>query len=321
MVVHHRHLILRDVGRPEPHPLDCDWRFTPDTTQMLAHRLHRTRCVLAGAPTVAAALVEQGDAVTLVERQPGLALPQATVDIEVAPATGETFEAAFADPPWYPTEYERWITWVAQHIPRGGRIYASLWPEDTRPSAAAERHTLLSALARWATVRVDAAQLEYQVPPFEKVARSLQLIEDADRPWRRGDLVELVVEERPSLAPPLVRREAWRRFVWNEYQLALRVRPAQPGPFSIAPVPGARSWRWPSVSRRAPNRDRIDLWSSRNEVAVIMGAADVGDALAAFSDSSGTNTAMLPAGLAAVLHDWELPRPPFTRVLQWTHLA
>jgi hypothetical protein len=34
--------------------------------------------------------------------------------------------------------------------------------------------------------------------------------------------------------------------------------------------PLAQDWLWPSYSRRTEGRDRIDLWSSRNEVATVV---------------------------------------------------
>lgn len=278
-------------------------------------------CLIVGAPTLAGGLAERR-VVAVVDRQPWLYFENAiALDVNIASPTLVRCDVAFADPPWYPTEYERWLSWIAQHVRVGGRILSSLWPVDTRPNAAAERETLLASLSTWAKPRLINGALHYEVPPFEQVARRLEGAASPEVAWRVGDLLELTVRTTPALIAPLKHSETWVRFVWNDYQLALRIRPASEGPLTISQVPGSVGWLWPSVSRRASCRELIGLWSSWNEVAVIAGAPDIATALAEFTKRRGASQELLPARLLSVLREWQIPEAPFWRTFQWTHLA
>lgn len=308
-------------GAPMPHPLDYDWRFTQETVQVLTSMLGAGSCLVAGAPTLAANLAKRG-AVNLVDRQPLSHVENSvTLDVNVASPIEVTCDVAFADPPWYPAEYERWLSWIAQHVCLGGRILCSLWPAEVRPNAAAEREALFASLSPWAEPRLVSGALHYEVPTFEQVARRLEGIARPDVPWRVGDLLELIVREHPALLPPLQRKETWVRFVWNDYQLALRTHPASAAQIEVSQVPGSVGWLWPSVSRRAPGRDLIGLWSSWNEVAMIDGAAEAAAALTLFTARRGTSKDCLPPTLSSLLNEWQIPEAPFWRTFQWTHLA
>jgi hypothetical protein len=199
----------------------------------------------------------------------------------------------------------------------GGTILASLWPIDTRPTADREREELLAWMSDWAEYLIEPAALRYDVPLFESVARSLQGIPDPATPWRRGDLLELVVRRMPSLPQAIVKTDVWRRFVWGDYQLALRIMNDTANEPTLAKHPLAQGWLWPSYSRRAEGRERIDLWSSRNEVAVVTGTLRLAEELSLF-----TSTKMLPEhgseALRLILGSWQVPSYPFHRSYEWT---
>lgn len=306
---------------PEPHPLDFDWRFEPETINELIRLANAHSLLAVGTPQLARSLLAQGYAVQLVDRQPHLALLNAILlDIETAEPLNRSWMTAVLDPPWYPSAYRRWIGWAAQHIPAGGRILASLWPANTRPTAKTERDEFLAWASEWANCRIEPSALRYEVPPFESIVRQMQGVPDPNAIWRKGDLLELQMRERPRLPPPIIKTEVWHRFVWNDYQLALRIGEHAEGESSISMHPLAAGWSWPSYSRRAIGRALIDLWSSRNEVAIVTGASLLKEELLIFTDrqrfpENGSR------GLQQLLGNWQIPSLPFQRSYSWVQNA
>lgn len=306
---------------PEPHPLDFDWRFERETINKLIRLTNAHPILAVGTPQLARGLFAQGYAVQLVDRQPHLALLNAILlDIETAEPLDRSWMTAVLDPPWYPSVYRRWIGWAAQHIPAGGRILASLWPVDTRPTAKAERDELLEWASEWANCRIEPFTLRYEVPPFESIVRQMQGIPDPNAVWRKGDLLELRVRERPPLPPPIIKTEVWHRFVWNDYQLALRIGEHAEGESSISMHPLAAGWNWPSYSQRAIGRALIDLWSSRNEVAIVAGASLLKEELLIFTDRQRFPE-VGSRGLQQLLGNWQIPSLPFQRSYSWVQNA
>lgn len=306
---------------PEPHPLDFDWRFTSGTAVALSRRVNGPSLLAVGTPMLAQATLLQGRTVQLVDRQPHLSpLGVALLDVEVASAIEGSWTTAILDPPWYPLAYRRWLGWAAQHVPVGGTILSSLWPTDTRPTAELEREELLAWTGGWAEYLIEPAALRYEVPLFESVARRLMGVPDPAAPWRAGDLLKLVVQQVPSLPPAIVKTEVWRRFVWDDYQLALRITDHTADEPALARHPLAQGWLWPSYSRRAEGRGRIDLWSSRNEVAVVTGSIRLAEELSLFT-AGQVLTEHASEALRQLLDSWQVPRHPFHRSYSWTQHA
>jgi hypothetical protein len=101
--------------------------------------------------------------------------------------------------------------------------------------------------------------------------------------------------------------------------VALRLRqenqPLHPAPPALQSLCQARGWIWPSVSRRAPGRERIDLWSSWNEVAAVEQPQALADALDALSPSAPARW----KGPLEPLTTWHLASMRFERKMTWTH--
>jgi hypothetical protein len=306
--------------RVDPHPLDYDWRFTSSTVDFLTKELRDGDCLLAGVPSLVDAASSSGSSrrVRLVDWQPNLGSYE-TVNINLADPLAQSFDIALVDPPWYPKEYLRWVTWVAQHLPPGGEILASLWPVETRPTASDERASILRSISDWADVDLNPGVLRYQVPHFEMCAFQAQERNIPPKPWRVGDLVRLNINKQPGLRSALRPAGRWHRFVWNDYQLALRVSPEVTGPVEIAPVPGAKGWIWPSVSRRAPGRDEITLWSSANEVAKVHGAGSLLKILMQWTSSGELCTSDAGDQLVQLCEQWNFPKSSLWRSEQWHH--
>lgn len=303
--------------RPEPHPLDYDWRFTLETARSVARRIASTACVAVGTPTVAE-LLQGTTRVTLVDRHPIQGCNEhLPLDPSFDPPIARNYESAIVDPPWYPSVYMRWVSWAAHATGQGGVLWSSLWPSDTRPAAEEERSEILAWASTWASVTVFPGVLEYETPLFESSA--LRATGRGERPLRKGDLVGLHVNTIPQLPSQIQAHEFWARFVFGDYQLALRLRADDPTPPILEPHPLALGWTWPSVSRRANGRDDIDLWSSHNEVAIVRSVNAVRTLLQSLVSAKPSLRQEQGRSILGPLSEWHIPLSPSQRVLEWTH--
>ncbi|HLO95417.1 MAG TPA: hypothetical protein VK195_13980 [Burkholderiaceae bacterium] len=303
---------------PEPHQLDSDWRFAADSVQVLSDLLINTTPLLLGMPSVARRLESLQRRVLLVDRQP---LQQVThhqrIDPSAAPPLALEFPCAAMDPPWYLDTFFRWISWAAQSIGIGGRIYCTLWPVDTRPAAQQERQALMAWLSRWSKASVVSDALMYETPLFERNSA----VDKHAISLRRGDLLVIDKQAPTELLPPPATTCTWHRYCFGAYQLAVKLKlpPRAGDPLRTHPM--ANGWIWPSVSRRAPGIDDIDIWSSRNEVAICSRT----DELMNILDQPGINFESLKDQLAAGdlggLLEWELGKIKFKEHIKWMHRA
>jgi hypothetical protein len=313
---------LTEESLPEPHQLDFDWRFSEETTNNLAELLsHHARVLILGAPSVAS-ILERADSsdVLLIDRQPlqtngnHLAL-----DPGRAQPLGLHFDTALIDGPWYPTIYRRWITWAARHLNPDGEIIASLWLESTRPNASKERDELFKWLKTWASFTLKPEALHYTTPLFELETARGCMAATPGMEWRKGDLLRIHPFREITLPEEIPADQEWVRFILDDYQIALRVKPDDGRAGELTPVQGACGWIWPSVSRRFPGYDSIDLWSSRNEVASIRGYYDILKALRLIKTSNGQALRDGQSPLMRALSQWAIPIGPYWRTHEWTH--
>lgn len=307
------------VTPPAPHPLDFDWRYDDATAEALVSLLGNTTPIVAiGAPTVARLLEAAGSDVTLVDRQPLQAVRRQIVCDAANFGADRSYGAALVDPPWYPAQLASWSAAAARAVGPGGTVFVSVWPDTTRPSAAAELTLLFSQFSHWAQVNRNAAALHYVTPLFEAVARKYGGDTDLSKSPLIGELVRLDVRVIPSACPPRETAAEWLRLTIDDYQLAIRRRPGD-GPIRMQRVASADGWHWPYVSARAPGIDQIDIWSSSGEVATLGSSERMITTLRAAlraSDYNDFERALIEApGLLA----WHIPRPPYRRVIQWHH--
>lgn len=306
---------------PEPHPLDYDWKFSTTSVEAIINILPmKTPIIALGTPSIAEHLSSIGKDVILIDRQPFQRIRNhlsLEIDCYTPPISGRPI--AIMDPPWYPDYFREWIYWCARSVDKGGVIYASTWPPSTRPTAKAELLKLFYEISKWGHIELLDIDIHYEIPQFEKAASLESETSPLSRSPRLGNLLKITVFQVPSIAPPPPMRKEWRRFVYNDYQIALRVGLdyiATPGVF---PITGSHGWKWPYVSRRAPNREKIDIWSSHNEVAAAKNLNAVEQAFRQLLNSkSGTD---FEAAFAQVpqLKSWEIPRPPYWRTHEWAH--
>lgn len=304
---------------PSPHPLDFDWRYDDATATSLASLLRNLSPIISiGAPAVARLLEAAGNDVTLVDRQPIQGARRHVVRDIATFAADRYYRAALVDPPWYPTQLANWSTAAAKAVGPGGIVFVSVWPDVTRPTAAAELALALNQFSHWAQISRHIATLQYVTPLFETVARKHGGATELSRSPLIGELLRLDVHAIPPVTPSKNTTDEWLRFTIDDYQLAVRRRPGD-GPIKMEQVISADGWHWPYVSARAPGIDQIDIWSSDGEVATLGSPERMIDALRralrALDANSFERALVDVPGLLA----WRIPRPPYRRLMEWHH--
>jgi hypothetical protein len=273
---------------PELHARDFEWYFTPECAAELAARVGRPggSVLCLGTPTVAFALLDAGHVrrVTLVDRTPfafrrdhgrssrrhrdPAALEARQEDLAAARLDAGAYDAVVLDAPWYLPELCHWLAVAAAAVRPGGRICLALLPALHRPSARADRATMLARARTLGPVTVEPGGLRYATPRFEREALATAGVW-VPAVWRRADLVELVVE-RPftqTFEPPAP-EPAWARFVVGTQVIQLDPCAAsEPGDVLRPLDEHADGFRYASISTRDPRRADIGLWTSRSRVA------------------------------------------------------
>jgi len=306
----------------EPHPLDFDWRYDQPTVAHLSSLLRGRGPILAlGAPSVARALEMEGEPVQLIDRQPYQLVTNhwvAEIDVQLRLPIARS-NVAIADPPWYPGDFLDWAIVASRSVGVGHTAYISIWPDSTRPSAGTERRSLFDAVRSWAHVVEHEAVLHYEMPRFERGAIALGGRSQLSTSPRVGSLLELRVLRTPPPIRHRIQREAWIRFVFDSYQLAIRLGNPASGDSEISPHPYAKGWKWPYVSARAPEVGQIGLWSSRGEVATVRNPLPLVKTLQTVVSSCTSATFEAALAMYPMLLDWGIPRPPYVRTLEWRH--
>lgn len=303
-----------------PHPLDFDWRFDAPTIATLCALVGARKVLALGVPSIARRIEASGGRVLLVDRQPVQNVRNHLVaDVPTLDVPEGGFDIAIADAPWYPCDFIDWVSAGARALRPGRHVLASIWPRETRPTAADDLSRVMAELREWADVTMLPMELTYEAPPFELVATSIA--EDEPLAWspRYGRLLRLEVRRQPKKRTCRVRTAIWHRFFLDGYQLAVRLGVRNTTRSLVELHPNAKEWLWPFVSARAPGRDQIGIWSSAGEVAQV---GDPDHLISVLREALARGDA--PAfenSLVAVpeLIKWKIPRPPYKRALEWQH--
>ncbi|HEN3610638.1 TPA: hypothetical protein U5E44_003894, partial [Yersinia enterocolitica] len=184
------------MDRPDPHPLDYDWRFTNETADYVASLCKGEPVLAIGVPTVAIKLDDESRNVTLVDWHPiQVAKQHLHIDVNISPPMKSNYKNVVMDPPWYLDIYYRWLSWAANSAGEDSIILLSIWPDSTRPNAVKEKKDLFSWINNWGDINIYENCLSYETPIFEKHT----LIKELEDKIRKGDLVVIKVNLIPKL--------------------------------------------------------------------------------------------------------------------------
>ncbi len=269
---------------PPPHPLDFDWRYSPDTIDLLLARAaaastHGDTVLLLGTPSLYVAAQQRGidreftliDAGTRTVEVLHDLYPRGNIqhrDVFDASVPRERPTVVLADPPWYDDHVDAFVWTAASCAQRGAHVFLTLPPIGTRPGVRLER-SRFTEVARAHGFRgpwIEAGAISYVTPPFETNALSAAGWDDIPATWRRGDLFWLVTNGDAGARPTALGRPAR----WHERRLGwVRIRVKDSGRITSID-PALRSIIdgdvLPDVSSHHPTREHAAVWTSGNRV-------------------------------------------------------
>ena len=298
---------------PAPHPLDFSWWFDSATTHKLCDLTlslvgNDDSIILLGTPRLFVELsalephrnlllldADRLVATRLTSGHPCQAIQ--IFDVMRDPLPQCRGELVIADPPWYEDEICSFL-WSASFLVNvGGNIIMTLPTLGTRPGVLTERDRILN----WAIHlglkprNLEESALAYMSPPFEINALVASGIRNVPLNWRRGafaifEKTQPTSSPRPS-SPPA---ERWKEETIGDVRIRVRnaERNAWGSPLLQPLVTGDIL---PSVSRRDPRRDLVDVWTSGNRVFQCAGGFVLTSILAAMAVGSSAQSAVLPA--------------------------
>ncbi|RBP05023.1 hypothetical protein DFR50_1377 [Roseiarcus fermentans] len=270
---------------PLPHPLDYEWRFTPDAARSLLDRAVDLTpsggdLLLFGTPGLAIealtlpigrrlAFLAENNCVT--DRV--FALNQATGSpLSIAFCSGglprESADAVFLDPPWYIDFIRPMLAAAAGACRPGGVVLINLPPDGARPTAEADRRGVIAFGRRLGLKIIEHSPLaiRYETPFFERNALAAVGLHPPPQ-WRRGDLV-IFRKFPPTTAPQLVyssRRRDWTEVCIGRMRLFI-AGTGRAGPLEASLASLIVGDILPTVSRRDPRRRAANVWTSGNRI-------------------------------------------------------
>ncbi|WP_421211895.1 hypothetical protein [Aeromonas sp. 600479] len=303
------------LDRPDPHPLDFDWRFDEESTKRIIDLFSgNTNVLCLGTPSVSTKL--SGDNYILVDWHPFQTVENhLRVNINQHSPIITNSDYVIMDPPWYLDIYFRWISWACNSVKPNTKILFPIWPDETRPDAINEKKQLFDWLSIWGEYSLSRNFISYDTPYFEILSN----VKSNTKPNPRvADLVVFTFHSSPPLFDPIVNNDTWVRYVFDNYQLAIRVTDSTSSEsnekIEVQFINGMKDWIWPSVSKRAIGRENINIWSSNNEVGIVNNTQNLISLLDKAIESGFYEEDRSTLG---ELINWNIPLPPYKRIIKW----
>ncbi|MBS1852793.1 MAG: hypothetical protein JST79_17960 [Acidobacteria bacterium] len=307
---------------PEPHPLDFDWRFSGKTLDFLYQQLKGdslSDVAILGAPTLFkflrdralnAHLFDRNDQITGYLTRAGY---QSVTCCDLFRFVGKKqFASVVADPPWYLDYYRAFIEAARGLLVPNGKLFLSVLPRLTRPSAESDQSEILCFANErgFDLICAERSALRYLSPPFEKEALKSENLTISS--WRSGDLYTFSLSDRTvpeHRIDQLEEDELWH--TWSIGRTVVKVKwDGSHGheAFEVRSVGRNSEMRYRSVSRRSPLRSEINIWTSRN-IALRTSRPDVvSEALQLVSEGYGSKAASVALAQAEQLESAQARR-------------
>ncbi|WP_439880933.1 hypothetical protein ACSX1A_17500 [Pontibacter sp. MBLB2868] len=267
----------------DPHPADYDWRFDASTASFIVNHSIKNlgKCdgeiALLGAKTLYPLLINKGypaklyiKSSSLIKELKDAGFEHGLIEADLLNPIKESlkvFSAVIADPPWYNEFYEAFMLRSSELLHIGGKLYLSVLPELTRPSAKEDRARIIELASSMGLVFIDEleGELSYETPRFEYNSLIANGVFCAN--WRKGDLWVFKKENEIDYFIkqwPVDENEQWVEFTIGNKKIKLREKKEMAfKAFEFYPA-DPKGFTFSFVSRRSPLRKMIDLWTSDN---------------------------------------------------------
>ncbi|MCL2913018.1 dNTP triphosphohydrolase [Shewanella corallii] len=202
---------------PAANPLFFQWWYTLESQETMAcrildiHQTHEIACL--GTPTLAATIAAYSKNVTLFDIDKdivslfnsvfnnGSKAQVHDVNEEISNYEKKKFDCIAIDPPWYPSEFKKFISRAIELAKDGALIYCSIPQSLTRPGIEEEREELISSLQDCGhkISYIEPNVMKYIVPYFEEEALKNSGVNASNQPWRSSDLLVINVRNSKTL--------------------------------------------------------------------------------------------------------------------------
>jgi hypothetical protein len=292
---------------PVGHPVDSDWRFTPESALELVRLALEAvsigepvvhlgtpstflRCALSDAQHQHV-LLDRNMAVLDALVRHGINTPHLmlAVDLQAVGQLHLSAGAAIVDPPWYLDDTLLFLSVAAEACRPDATILLCQPCVGTRPRVGQERALLLD---RVSALGLDLHALRsrgvrYVTPHFEAVSlRAAACGAAIPTSWRRGDVLLFKRSTRPvATFRPSTHDPKWREVRFGSVRVKLAGQPTGSDVGSLVPGDVLTT-----VSRRDPVRKRIGLWTSGNRVFTLANPPLIGQLIALCDTDLMNNT-------------------------------
>lgn len=196
---------------PAANPRFFQWWYTLESQESMTTRLldihseHDIACL--GTPTLAATIASYSKNVTLLDIDEDIVslfnsvfsncstAEVHDVNYDINDFHKKKYDCIAIDPPWYPSEFKKFVSRAIQLSKDGAVIYCSIPQKLTRPGIEGERAELISSLQDCGhdILYIEPNVMKYIVPYFEEEALKNSGVETKNQPWRSSDLLVIKV--------------------------------------------------------------------------------------------------------------------------------
>ncbi len=283
-----RSVSLATLELPAPDPARSQWWFSTAGLlylyDLLLQRLdlfeHCARVFCLGTPSLAAALFERQQVVTVRDVDPhvvsllSMHLPNADVErYDAADDLPDEVRAscslAVVDPPWYDDAIVAFLRRSIDAIHDGGEVICTLPGRLTRPGVEKFRSSLVASLtsAGHEILAIERGAVKYQVPQFELCALR-RLPEFRGIPWRTGDLLHFRKVGAKNLDPRPFSAPSSEAFARQPGHFRVFMRGTSSG---VERIPARVLEKYSTnISTRAYEGEDPDIWTT-DKMGIVVG--------------------------------------------------
>jgi len=266
---------------PEPNPIDFDWRFTEETSKIIANKINSTSTSIGcfGTPSIFSQLRGKTD-IKLFDINPFLKDDFSfnkdnitLIDLDNEILEGFSFDLIIMDPPWYLDSYSNWFIQAINNLKLGGKILTTVIPPLVRSNVIIDWEKLMYKFEGVLELEKYEIEVVYDTPIFEyETFESLGLSLIGN--WRKTHLISYRLLSKPRLNISKKQNGNWKRYRFGNKIVSLNISIDDSEVIVKSPYPDG-SYTLKSVSSRDEIRKSVNFITSRNKCLIINGTEKV----------------------------------------------